>query len=78
MVPLESPSDVKFVDVVETDAGAVVDGEALGLLLEVPRRIIVLKSGTIEESGTGSSSGLRGLAEGVVTKMAFRDEELFP
>ena len=77
-VLLESPSGAKFVEVVESDPWAVVDGEALGLLLEVPRRIIVLKSGTTEESGTGSSSGLRGLAEGVVTKIAFRDEELLP
>lgn len=62
----------------ELDPWAAVDGEALGLLREGPRRIIVLKSGTIEESGTGSRSGLRGLVVVVLTKMAFRDDELLP
>lgn len=67
-----------IVEDVELDPGAVIDGEALGLLREVPWRIMVLKSGTTEESGTGSSSGLRGLAVGVVTNIAFRDNELLP
>ena len=73
-----SPSGSRFVLIEDPEPCAVVDGEALGLLREVPRRIIVLKSGTIEESGTGSSSGLSGLAVDVLTNMAFRDEELLP